>query len=114
MDVKTQRGFVGRSGGSMVVAAVVAALMGGCDDGAPDESTTEEAIGFWGHGPHHRDGVLAGDTLMFHGNRARQGWVSAETTLTPEKLRGGGFGRRWESPQFAATPNGVAPRIYSS
>ena len=37
------------------------------------------------------------DVPMFHGDRARLGWNSRETDLTPASVAGGGFGLRWNS-----------------
>jgi hypothetical protein len=36
----------------------------------------------------------------FHLDRARTGWFSAETSLTPASVGGGGFGVLWTSPQL--------------
>ena len=57
------------------------------------------------------------DTPTFHGNRARLGWDSHESVLTPASVSGGSFGPVWSSPQLdSATINGSpqAPHLYAS
>jgi hypothetical protein len=53
------------------------------------------------------------DTLTFHRDRARTGWNSTETTLTPAAISSKGLRLRWESPQFDAV-DGYPPRLYAS
>jgi hypothetical protein len=53
------------------------------------------------------------DTLTFHRDRARTGWNSAETTLTPAAISSKGLRVRWESPEFDAL-DGYPPRLYAS
>src|SRR5215468_7066394 len=49
----------------------------------------------------------------FHGDALRMGWNPRETTLRPDVVRSGRFGKRWDSPQFDAF-NGVPGRAYAS
>lgn len=61
--------------------------------------------------------VQAQDTLMFHGNRQRQGWNNAETILTPTVVRNGGFSRLWDSSRFNSVTIGgtsYAPHLYAT
>lgn len=51
--------------------------------------------------------------LMFHGDRARTGWNSNETVLTPANVSGSGFGMLWASPVFDSF-GGTAPHMYAS
>ena len=53
------------------------------------------------------------DTLTFHRDRARTGWNSSETALTPAAISSKGLRVRWESPQFD-TVDGYPPRLYAS
>ena len=49
----------------------------------------------------------------FHGDALRTGWNSRETTLKPDVVRNGRFGKRWDSPPFDSF-NGVPGRAYAS
>ena len=40
--------------------------------------------------------------IGFHGDAVRSGWNPRETTLTPETVSSGRFGKRWDSPPFDA------------
>jgi hypothetical protein len=51
--------------------------------------------------------------IGFHGDAIRSGWNHRETTLRPELIRDGVFGKRWDSPQFDAF-NGSPGRAYAS
>ena len=51
--------------------------------------------------------------IGFHGDALRSGWNPRETTLKPDLVRSGRFGKRWESPQFDAF-GGVPARAYAS
>jgi hypothetical protein len=54
---------------------------------------------------------------MFHGDRSRLGWSSAERTLAPAAVGGGGFGALWSSPPLDALDiDGVSypPHLYAS
>jgi outer membrane protein assembly factor BamB len=52
------------------------------------------------------------DTLTFHRDRARTGWNSSETVLTPSAV-GRGLKLVWESPQFDSV-DGYPPRLYAT
>ena len=52
------------------------------------------------------------DTLTFHRDRARTGWNSSETLLTPSAVSRG-LRLSWESPQFDSV-DGYPPRLYAS
>ena len=47
--------------------------------------------------------------IGFHGDALRSGWNHRETTLKPELVRDGVFGKRWDSPRFDAF-NGIPVR----
>jgi hypothetical protein len=51
--------------------------------------------------------------IGFHGDAIRSGWNHRETTLRPELIRDGTFGKRWDSPQFDAF-KGSPGRAYAS
>src|SRR5260370_2033839 len=51
--------------------------------------------------------------LMFHGDRARTGWNSNETVLTPANVSGSAFGVLWSSPVFDSF-GGTPAHMYAS
>jgi len=51
--------------------------------------------------------------LMFHGDRARTGWNSNETILTPDNVSSSSFGRLWASPVFDSF-GGTPAHMYAS
>jgi len=51
--------------------------------------------------------------IGFHGDALRSGWNHRETVLTPDVVREGLFGKRWDSPRFDAF-NGIPGRAYGS
>lgn len=53
------------------------------------------------------------DTLTFHRDRARTGWNSTETMLTPAAISSKGLQVRWESPELDAV-DGYPARLYAS
>jgi hypothetical protein len=55
--------------------------------------------------------------LTFQADRGRTGWISNETVLTPDIVRGGSFGPVWNSPQFDNLQIGATnyiPKMYAS
>ena len=60
-----------------------------------------------------RSVVVSADMPTFHNDRARSGWRSRETVLTPAVVAGPSFGQVWESPQLDVV-DGQPPRLYAS
>src|SRR5439155_26045736 len=57
------------------------------------------------------------DKLMFHGDRARLGWNSHETDLTPARVGSDAFGSLWNSEPFdtfALAGRTYVPRMYAT
>ena len=67
-------------------------------------------VAFTALGCSDNDGV---SWIGFHGNALRTGWNPLETTLSPDVVQGGRFGKRWESPAFDAF-DGIPGRAYAS
>ncbi len=53
------------------------------------------------------------DALTFHHDPQRTGWISNESTLTPQNLSSQSFGLIWQSPQLDGVA-GAPPHIYAS
>ena len=87
----------------LTIAALIPLVLGTC--GTPSNPRSKSSV--------FVDDAGTYNWLMFHGDRARTGWNSNETVLTPANVSSSSFGVLWSSPAFDSF-GGTPAHMYAS